>query len=59
MNKKITPLIVYREMGTIKNVFYGKSLQVFEEFKHIKHIQAYSGVNGHIQECFWHFHNPL
>ena len=45
-------------MGTIKNVsFGGKRLQVFEELKHIKHIQAYSGVNGHIQECFWH--NPL
>ena len=45
-------------MGTIKNIFLGgKSLQVFEEFKHIKHIQAYLGVNGHIQERFWH--NPL
>ena len=39
-------------MGTIKMYFFGKSLQALEEFKHIKHIKTYSGVNGHIKECF-------
>ena len=37
-------------------------VKVFEHVKILsvlRHIQAYSGVNGHIQECFWHFHNPL
>ena len=39
-------------MSTIKMYFFGKSLQALEEFKHIKHIQTYSGVNGHIKERF-------
>ena len=30
----------------------GKSLQEFQEFKHIKTYQVYAGINGHIQECF-------
>ena len=37
-------------------------VKVFKHFRNssiLRHIQAYSGVNGHIQECFWYFHNPL
>ena len=41
---------------------FSVSVKVFNHFRMLsvfRHIQAYSGVNGHIQKCFWNFHNPL
>ena len=38
----------------------GLSVTVFKHFRIssvLRHIQAYLGVNGHIQGCFWHFYN--
>ena len=37
----------------------GENLQAFGNSSILRHIKAYSGVNGHIQECFWYFHKPL
>ena len=36
-------------------------IQAFKHFRIssiVRHTQAYSGVNGYIQECFWYFRNP-
>ena len=37
-------------------------VKVFKQFRNSRisrYIQAYLGVNGHIQEGFWHFYKPL
>ena len=55
-------LVTYSSKFSMTGSGFSVLVKVFKHFRissALRHIQAYLGVNRHIKECFWHFHNPL